>query len=363
MGDTTIEWTDKSWNPVRGCSEVGPDCANCYAKHVAARFSGPGLAYEGLARFSPGRRLAQWTGVVRLVAEHLGDPLRWRDPQVVFVNSMSDLFHEDLPFPVIAAVFGVMGAAERHSFQVLTKRPEVAARFFAWLEEQRRSKSGAVLPHGLYLAWAARKALEDASEERLASMVEEEHAVHWPLRNVGLGVSAGYQEAALERVPHLFDLPAAWRFVSYEPAIGEITWSPAWLGGKRGLDWVIVGGESGEGARPFDVRWARSTIAACRERGVRVFVKQMGSRSHDGDRRSIVDARGVAAPSLTPESARTLAPSYAGGGVDRAWLRLRHPKGGRMSEWPEDVQVREYPPQCDRVRRRLEQAASELVLP
>lgn len=115
---TGISWTDATWNPVRGCSKVSPGCAHCYAERVAVRFSGPGQPYEGLADRERGR----WTGAVRMVHEHLADPLRWRRPRRIFVNSMSDLFHEGLSNEEIAAVFGVMAAAPRHTFQVLTKR-------------------------------------------------------------------------------------------------------------------------------------------------------------------------------------------------------------------------------------------------
>src|SRR5271156_1075393 len=119
---TSISWTDATWNPARGCSIVSPGCHNCYAMRVAARFSAKGEPYEGLAKFSSVKRLPQWTGKVRLVPEHLADPLRWTTPRRVFVNSMSDMFHDGLSNEHIAAVFGVMAASTRHTFQLLTKR-------------------------------------------------------------------------------------------------------------------------------------------------------------------------------------------------------------------------------------------------
>ena len=133
MGDKSkIEWTDATWNPVRGCSVVSEGCRNCYAMQVAARFSGEGQAYEGLAyRNSSG---AHWTGKVRLVEEHLEDPLRWKRPRRIFVNSMSDLFHESLDEIDIGQVFGVMALAKQHTFHVLTKRP---ARMLSILETAR----------------------------------------------------------------------------------------------------------------------------------------------------------------------------------------------------------------------------------
>ena len=134
MTITNIEWTDRSWNFLRGCSRVSEGCRNCYAELVALRFSGKGLPYEGLAvRAKSGG--ARWTGEVRFVRKKLADPLRWQKPQRIFVNSMSDLFHEGVPFEVLAAAFGVMACARRHTFQILTKRPERGLAFCRWLED------------------------------------------------------------------------------------------------------------------------------------------------------------------------------------------------------------------------------------
>lgn len=131
MGDKTeIEWTDATWNPVRGCSRVSPGCDNCYAMHVAHRFSGPGMPYEGLTVLRKGK--TDWAGIARFVPDHLSDPLRWTKPRHVFVNSVSDLFHHTVSNEQIAAVFGVMAASPRHTFQVLTKRPE---RMVEWFEQ------------------------------------------------------------------------------------------------------------------------------------------------------------------------------------------------------------------------------------
>src|SRR5712664_827659 len=140
MGKTTgIEWTDSTWNPIRGCSRVSEGCRNCYAESVAARFSGPGQAYEGLAEFKvtkwkegwnpinsrePLNREPRWTGEVRLIEKHLDDPIRWKEPRKIFVNSMSDLFHPGVKDDWLAAIFGVMARAPWHTYQILTKRPE-----------------------------------------------------------------------------------------------------------------------------------------------------------------------------------------------------------------------------------------------
>lgn len=147
--ETKISWTDSSWNPVRGCSRVSEGCRNCYAERVAARFADPGQPYHELARrkltivnndeHDPGnKREARWTGVVRMVPEHLGDPMRWKKPRRIFVNSMSDLFHEKLSDDDITDVFAVMALAPRHTFQILTKR---ATRMREWMTRSSRDMS------------------------------------------------------------------------------------------------------------------------------------------------------------------------------------------------------------------------------
>jgi protein gp37 len=323
MGDTTkIQWTDATWNPVRGCSVVSEGCRNCYAMHVAARFSDPGLPYEGLARRSPKRGLPQWTGKVRVVNEHLGDPLRWQKARRVFVNSMSDLFHEELPFPVIAGIFGIMGAADDHTFQVLTKRPERAIAFFRWLKAEDGSR-GLVPPGaGLGCGWYAERLLADV-DARLAEVALAQHAVRWPLPNVWLGVSVEDQDTADLRIHQLLECPAAVRFVSYEPALGPVEWHPSWFGYTPddadtrtgpGIDWLIAGGESGPGARACDVDWLRAARDACARYDAACFVKQLGA---------------------DPYTHRAADAVYLRNMVDR--------KGGNPVEWPPDLAVRDYP--------------------
>jgi protein gp37 len=362
MGDkTSIEWTEASWNPVRGCSRVSKGCEHCYADGVARRFAGVGQPYEGLVRIGKdGKAKAQWNGTVRVVSEHLADPLRWTRPRMVFVNSMSDLFHEALPFETIAAIFGVMAAAPQHTFQVLTKRPQRAREFFDWYEGESgtgASPYAAVCTAREALANAGEKhvrdALAGATRDALAGATED-----WALPNVWLGVSVEDQATADERIPHLLACPAAVRWVSYEPALGPVRfdrltgadgiWTDAMpermSEREAGLDWIVVGGESGPGARPFDLAWARSVIAQCREAGVAVFVKQLGAAPVDGERSAIYDRHGLAAPSLAHEEAGMLAPQYAGGRVVRpAPFRVRDRKGGAMREWPKDLRVREWP--------------------
>ncbi len=233
MADNTkIEWTDATWNPLRGCSRVSEGCRHCYAEGVAARFSGPGLKFEGIAHRVGGE--ARWTGKVILVEEKLGEPLRWRRPRRIFVNSMSDLFHEELPDMAIDQVFAVMGKASWHTFQVLTKR---AARLRAYMSQRR------------------------------------------PLPNVWLGVSVEDQAAAEERVPALLAAPAALRFLSCEPLLGPLSLQK-YLG-EGGIDWVISGGESGPRARPPEPCWFRSLRDQCRAAGVPFFFKQWGAWAPD----------------------------------------------------------------------------------
>src|SRR5882724_745168 len=244
VGDTKIEWCDKVWNPVRGCSRVSPGCENCYAEKVAARFCGPGLPYEGLARI--GKNGARWTGTVRVVPEHLADPLRWKKPRRIFVNSMSDLFHEKLSNEEIAAVFGVVAAAAH-----------------LWPDD----RDGRM------------KFVHGASTGRS----------NWPLPNVWLGVSVEDQRRADERIPLLLETPAAVRFISAEPLLGPIKGCTSWRHRDlaeypskpdRKLDWVIIRSESGPGARPMATEWAAWIVDDCAADGVAVFTKQIATPSH-----------------------------------------------------------------------------------
>ncbi len=299
MGKSKIEWTDKTWNPIRGCSRVSEGCRNCYAERMAARFSGPiaiptedpsspnrvrNGPYHGLAKMTADG--PRWTGKVRLVPEALDAPLRWRKPRKVFVNSMSDLFHPEVKDEWIAAIMNrMMLARERgHIFQVLTKR---ADRMRDHLKLVAQAVGG-----------------------------EGEFKRRWS--HVWWGVSVENQKTAEERTGPLLKTPAAVRWISYEPGIGPVNLDEAVLANERlpqneglGIDWVVVGGESGPGARPFDLRWARSIIEQCRATGTLVFVKQLGAN----------------------------AVGYNGTGR----FETKSTKGGDMSEWPEDLRVREFP--------------------
>ncbi len=307
MSDKTgIEWTDATWNPVRGCSQVSEGCRNCYAKRVAARFSGPGQPYDGLATRgkrtglpvlrteTAASREGRWTGEVRLIPKHLADPLRWKRPRRVFVNSMSDLFHERLTNEQIAAVFGVMAAAPQHTFQCLTKRSKRMREWFAWIEERGDR-------------WAPRRC-GDAAEVAGAPVYRvgqngrspwNDSRCMWPLPNVWLGVSVENEDAMDERLSDLYATPAAIRFLSCEPLIGPVVVpvthvfgpKPAWTGPR--INWVIAGCESGPGKRTCDVAWLRSLRDQCAETETAFFLKQA---------QHTVDVDGITGDVVTPVS-------------------------------------------------------------
>lgn len=225
-GQSEIEWTDATWNPVSGCLIVSPGCTNCYAMRMAARLQAMGHeSYEGVTRKSGKRQI--WTGRVHLNHASLETPLRWRAPRRVFVNSMSDLFQDDVPGEFIREVWNAMAAAYWHSFQILTKRPE---NMKAIIEEFR-------LP---------------------------------VLRNVWLGTSVENVDY-LERLAILRRVPAAVRFVSFEPLLGSVG-RPS----LKQIHWAIVGGESGPSARPMDPKWATDIQSACTRDGAAFFFKQWG---------------------------------------------------------------------------------------
>jgi protein gp37 len=331
MGDNSaIEWTDATWNPVTGCSKVSPGCANCYAERLAPRvFAGQiVVVQEGVGECSYRPRV--FTDV-RCHEPRLEQPLHWRKPRRIFVNSMSDLFHEDVPDAFIDKVFAVMALAPQHTFQILTKRAERMRGYFV---DQKPPIAAIAYQMGeaAYPFGSAEGGLM-----QWGGIVAEKwtNGTYWPLPNVWLGVSVENQHFANERIPLLLQTPAAVRFISAEPLLGPVDIS-MWLyrgviEAKPGdadydaLQWVIVGGESGSGARPFDLAWARSIVQQCQAAGVPVFVKQLGAKPTTPD---LTHCRGGAA--LLPDRS-----GYA--------LTLRNRKGGDPSEWPEDLRVREFP--------------------
>ena len=325
---TSIEWTDATWNPVRGCTRVSEGCTRCYAERMAARMSGPGQWGEGFA--DRARAGSKWTGKVALIPEKLAEPLRWRKPRRIFVNSMSDLFHESLPDEAIDRVLGAIVMAPQHTYQILTKRPGRMRAYFTdenvWARIEARARR---------LHYDTCPACQRADGQRRA----RPHLGGVTLRDgpypcVWLGVSVEDQATADRRVPELLQTPAAVRFVSYEPALAAVDFSP-WVQAHElepDLDWVIVGGESGPGARPFDLAWARSTLRQCREAGVPVFLKQLGTRPH---------STGGCHPGLRGCDH----PSLSGGACDCCGRLpgMRDRKGGDPTEWSEDLRVRQWP--------------------
>ncbi len=273
---SAIEWTDASWNPVRGCVKVSPGCKHCYAETFAERWRGiPGHPYE--QGFD-----------LKLVPEKLGEPLKWRRPRRVFVNSMSDLFQDGVSFEYIAACYGVMALAKQHTFQILTKRAERRGDWHRWIASDgsvfRQGKDGVreTLPTVQRCITCA--SAMDAGpwngpmfSAHFLSMVKPKDDAPiwdaWPLPNVWEGVSVEDRKYGVPRIEHLRNTPAAVRFLSIEPLledIGEIN--------LDGIHWVIVGAESGRGARPMQDDWVRSIRDQALAAGCKFFFKQRAER-------------------------------------------------------------------------------------
>lgn len=311
---TSIEWTNATWNPVRGCTKISPGCKNCYAETFAERFRGvAGHPYE--QGFD-----------LRLVPQSIEIPLKRKQPTKYFVNSMSDLFHEGVPDEFIEKVFAVMALTQHHTFQILTKRPERMKRWFAENNGPMETCEQGVQRHSEFLGkirWDDRGNQPHLYHRATAESVSNRRVwPGWPLPNVWPGVSVENQKAANERIPLLQETPAAVRFLSVEPMLEAVDLDRGGFSliervkspeGKiyPGVDWVICGGESGPGARTFNLAWAESLLKQCRAAGVPFFMKQIGSRP-------------VGPAHLIPHISK-----------DR--------KGGDPAEWPEQLRVREWP--------------------
>ncbi len=407
MATTSIEWTatvnpdgsvtpGKVWNPVTGCHKVSPGCKHCYAEGVAKRF--------WKTQYPPVDTRPREFGDVQTHVDRLTAPFSWKKPYKVFVNSMSDLFEESVPFEFIDQAFAVMALCPHITFIVLTKRAE---RMREYIKGATIERIGAAVP---VAEWPVSK---HEGETRItgnppaAAEMYRTTRKAWPLPNVWLLVSVENQKYADERIPILLDTPAAVRGISYEPALGpvELTynqmcgamgWGPPspprrantppdviaadliqqsrWVLGPTRISWVIVGGESGPGARPFDVTWARSIVKQCAAAGAACFVKQFGSRPFGGDvlcqfrsheewvskarswlggisggglkykkqeRAVCVDAKGRVC--LSGREFRIAHEEGAFPVTVFAELVLGDRKGGNMSEWPEDLRVRQFP--------------------
>ncbi len=282
-----ISWTDATWNPIVGCSIVSPGCTNCYAMQMANRIERmqPTSHYAGTTKVVNGNPV--WTGKMVMAPKHiLLQPLKWKRPRRIFVNSMSDLFHDSVPDEWIDKVFAVMALSPQHTFQVLTKRSKRMRQYISQMSDRWILIEESAEPFGFDprahdgFDWLANKHFSP---------------------NVHLGVSCEDQTRADERIPDLLATPAAARFVSAEPLLGPIVFQLEWLLGGLiengsvqhpqlgpivfadevdGLDQIIVGGESGPGHRPMQIEWAESIMRQCREAGTAFFFKQdSGPRS------------------------------------------------------------------------------------
>jgi len=356
MTMTSIEWTERVWNPTTGCDRISPGCAHCYARTIAGRFWA--TQYQPNSDGSP-RTFED----VRVHEDRLLEPLSWRKPSRVFVNSMSDLFHEAVPDEFIDKVFAVMALSGEHTFQILTKRP---ARMLSYLTQRNEPEDALRL--GIRISRAVveltkhkgppRWRRESDWDEHLDFVAEYTWRKEtFVLPNIWLGASVEDQQRADERIPLLLQTPAAIRFLSCEPLLGPVdltkcgpmfeklnrlqSHQEAIDAGvfevRRPLDWVIVGGESGPRARPCHVEWIADIVKQCRAASVPVFCKQMGSvpyvraaRLRHWEWREI----------HWPEDQRfSDAPDDPLG-----WrVHLADQKGGDPEEWPADLRVREFP--------------------
>lgn len=326
---TGIDWCDSTWGVLRGCSPVSDGCKHCYAANMAHRFGNPGHPFIGLTKTS-----GQFTGNVQFVEKHLLDPLKWGPchwydpddgeimgdrPRRIFVDSMSDLFHENVTDEMRDQIFAVMALCPQHIFQILTKRPErmlayftkrecppeMKSKVFSWSSRQAIGLMGL----GICMELAEQGRLGNAGHVSISGELGNEGELKvWPLPNVWLGVSVENQAAADERIPLLLQMPAAKRFVSCEPLLGTITLNylqpsdpPVEIDGLNGthgvlrphagrnkkLDWVICGGESGPGARPMHPDWARGLRDQCAAAGVPFFFKSWGEWGRLEDHRGL----------------------------------------------------------------------------
>jgi protein gp37 len=322
MGETSIEWTGFTTNPIRArpknqvgarsghyCEKVSPGCKNCYSSSLQPRFGMPQFQDAEIDDLD-----------VYLDAEVLRQVLRRRAPTKFFWCSMTDMFGRWVPDEWIAACFGVMAATPHHTHQVLTKRAERLPEWF-------RSVANGAHPR----AWCV-----GAAARAIAGFTHAGNLLEWPLLNVHVGVSVETQEFADERIPYLRRTPAAARFVSAEPLLGPVdlfsvddgNYGPGWelksvknltdygtgveydVDAQSALDWIIVGGESGNRARPCELDWIRSLVQQCKRVEVPVLVKQLGAKPFDGGQ--LVQLRGSK-------------------------------KGGDIDEFPEELRVREFP--------------------
>jgi protein gp37 len=340
MGETEISWTHRpgtvgrTWNFTRGCWMCSEGCLNCYAMKQGGRFSGPGRPYHGLVQLG-GKRGPMWTGEGAFVVEHLVDPFTWTEPATAFVNSMSDLFFEVFDFEQIAAGFAVMAMTPEHTYQILTKRSARAVEFDTWLRKRGRGKTmnemwnKYVRPLRSDDYWHDRQGITNLDHPvcNETTLSFDGGGSGWPLPNVWRGISAENQTRYKQRLPDLLEMEAAIRFISFEPLLGpidpnipmcptcygtdydgssgtpfctecgegeesvEMAWG-WWNDCDGGVNWAIIGVESGPRARPCETQWIEDLVKECENDGVPVFLKQalwlppftMGLGSHTAGR-------------------------------------------------------------------------------
>lgn len=293
VASTKIEWADSVFNPVTGCTPISPGCANCYAKRMSRRLAGR----CGYPKDEPFR--------VTLHPEKLEEPLHWKKPRRVFVCSMGDLFHNDVPTDFLVNVFAVMSLTPQHTFMLLTKRPKAMAELMrdnfheeVWYARDMLIDKG-IVPYTLWKHmeyWEQQDDLDVGVPVR--TMFSYEPAPEWPLPNVWLGVTAENQQTADKRIPILLQTPAAVHFVSVEPMLGPVRLQHCWkckgpdIEGclceqdfYGSVDWVICGGETGPGARPVHPDWVRGLRNQCQAAGVPFFFKSWGEW-HESDLQS-----------------------------------------------------------------------------
>lgn len=254
---TKIDYVDETWNPVVGCTKCSSGCLNCYAEKMAYR-----LSAMGIPRYDMVQDEGMWNGNIELNADALDIPLHWRKPRRILVPSMGDLFHESVPFEFIDKVFAKIARTQRHKYLILTKRPAIMKRYITGLVHRLNGT-------------------------QLVCMLNYEK---WPPLNVHLGVTISIQKEADEKIPILLQIPAAHRWLSFEPLLKSINQIPFdnrncdTLGHIAFIDWVVVGCESGPKRRPCKLEWIRSIVEQCKAAGVGCFVKQIeinGKVSHN----------------------------------------------------------------------------------
>lgn len=335
---SSIEWTDATWNPVRGCSRISPGCGGanhqggCYAEKIAARFSGPGQPFEGFAKRTP--HGGAWTGKMAVVWDQVDQPIRWRKPRRIFANSMSDLFHPALDHDDVAIIYGTAIAAvhlRKHTIQILTKRADV-------MRERLNDKhfwevANACAEH---LVLEHTDPLNRRSDDARATC--DNYGPDSPPPGIWLGVSVESLEYK-RRIDDLKATPAAIRFLSCEPLLED-------LGALdlAGIHQVIVGGESGPRSRPFWAPWARSILRQCRRQRVACFIKQMGANVTDRNDAGFDGCENgwelEDEVDQVEHDINGYREEYQGAPVR---IRLKDKKGGDMAEWPADLRVREFP--------------------